>query len=154
MSKAEQHLVPVDDISPENAPAIFVEGGLKPFIERVRAEVASEVPDISTTKGRQRIASLALKVSKSKVAVEKPGRDYLKRLKEMPKVVEAELREFVREMDALRDATRQPLTEWEQAEAARVERLESRVQQLKVFAEVATYMPQVFKFRSTTYLPW
>ena len=41
------------------------------------------------------MASLAAKVSKSKTAVEKPGRDYLRRLKEMPKVVEAELREFV-----------------------------------------------------------
>lgn len=117
---AQQQLVSVDDISEDNAPLIYVSGGLKPFIDRVRAEVSGEVPDLSTKKGRDRIASQAAKVSKSKVAVEKPGREYLKRLKEMPKVVEAELREFVQEMDKLRDEVRAPLTEWEEAEEARV----------------------------------
>lgn len=117
---AQQQLVSVDDISEDNAPLIYVSGGLKPFIDRVREEVSGEVPDLSTKKGRDRVASLAAKVSKSKVAVEKPGREYLKRLKEMPKVVEAELRGFVTDMDALRDEVRKPLTEWEEAEAARV----------------------------------
>lgn len=117
---AQQQLVSVDDISEDNAPLIYVSGGLKPFIDRVREEVSGEVPDLSTKKGRDRVASLAAKVSKSKVAVEKPGREYLKRLKEMPKVVEAELREFVTSMDDLRDEVRKPLTDWEAAEAARV----------------------------------
>lgn len=110
----------IEDISEENAPVIYVKGGLQKFLDAVKAEVSTEVPDLTTRKGRDRIASLAAKVSKSKVAVEKPGRDYLKRLKEMPKVVEAELREFVDAMDALRDATRKPLTDWEEAEAQRV----------------------------------
>lgn len=117
---AQQQLVSVDDISEDNAPLIYVSGGLKPFIDRVREEVSGEVPDLSTKKGRDRVASLAAKVSKSKVAVEKPGREYLKRLKEMPKVVEAELRGFVTDMDALRDEVRKPLTDWEAAEAARI----------------------------------
>jgi hypothetical protein len=66
--------------------------------------------------------------------VEKPGRDYLKRLKEMPKVVEAELREFVNKMDALRDATRQPLTDWEQAEIARTDAHVDAIQRIKDLA--------------------
>lgn len=92
------------------------------------------MPDLTTRKGRERIASLAAKVSKSKTAVEKPGRDYLRRLKEMPKVVEAELREFVTKMDALRDETRRPLTEWEQAEAERVKGHEMRMLGLRAEA--------------------
>jgi hypothetical protein len=111
--------VTIDDISEANAPVIYVKDGLKPFLAAVKEEVSSQVPDLSTAKGRDRIASLAAKVSKSKVAVEKPGREYLKRLKEMPKVVELELREFVDAMDALRDETRKPLTDWEAAETAR-----------------------------------
>lgn len=106
-------------------------GGLQQFIDLVKGEVLGEVPDLKTRKGRERIASLAAKVSKSKTAVEKPGRDYLRRLKEMPKVVEAELREFVTTMDALRDETRRPLTEWEQAEAARVARHEQGIAAIK-----------------------
>lgn len=128
---AEQKLIAIEEISEENAPAIYVAGGLKQFIDLVKAEVEGEVPDLATRKGRERIASLAAKVSKSKTAVEKPGRDYLRRLKEMPKVVEAELREFVTTMDALRDETRRPLTEWEQAEATRVARHEQGIAAIK-----------------------
>ena len=128
---AQQQVIKIDDISEENAPAIYVAGGLGQFFDAVAAEVTAEVPDLTTRKGRERIASLAAKVSKSKTAVEKPGRDYLKRLKEMPKVVEAELREFVNKMDALRDATRQPLTDWEQKELARTDAHVDAIQRIK-----------------------
>lgn len=138
---AAQQIITIDDISADNAPAIYVAGGLAQFLEAVKAEVTVEVPDLTSRKGRERIASLAAKVSKSKAAVEKPGREYLKRLKEMPKVVEAELREFVNSMDALRDATRQPLTEWEAAEDRRVDGHNDNIQRLKdlaLFAETPT----------------
>ncbi|WP_017903563.1 hypothetical protein [Pseudomonas asplenii] len=128
---AQQQVITIEDISAENAPSIYVAGGLVQFFEAVQAKVSTEVPDLSTRKGRERIASLAATVSKSKAAVEKPGRDYLKRLKEMPKVVEAELREFVTKMDALRDATRQPLTDWEQKELARTDAHVDGIQRIK-----------------------
>ena len=128
---ANQQVITIDDISADNAPAIYVAGGLGQFFDAVKAEVTGEVPDLKTAKGRARIASLAATVSKSKTAVEKPGRDYLKRLKEMPKVVEAELREFVTKMDNLRDATRQPLTEWEEAEQARKDKHVDGIQAIK-----------------------
>ncbi|WP_016711316.1 hypothetical protein [Pseudomonas monteilii] len=132
---AEQKLIAIEEISEENAPAIYVAGGLQQFIDLVKGEVLGEVPDLTTRKGRERIASLAAKVSKSKAAVEKPGRDYLRRLKEMPKVVEAELREFVTKMDTLRDETRRPLTEWEAAEDARIDRHNDRLNWLKTLAD-------------------
>ena len=128
---AQQQVITIDDISADNAPAIYVAGGLGQFFEAVKAEVTGEVPDLTTVKGRARIASLAATVSKSKKAVETPGRDYLKRLKEMPKVVEAELREFVTKMDNLRDATRQPLTDWENAEQVRKDRHVDNIQAIK-----------------------
>ncbi|NWB63822.1 MULTISPECIES: hypothetical protein [unclassified Pseudomonas] len=131
---AQQKLITIDDISADNAPAIYVAGGLGQFFDAVKAEVTAEVPDLTTVKGRARIASLAATVSKSKKAVETPGRDYLKRLKEMPKVVEAELREFVTKMDALRDATRQPLTDWEAAELARTDKHVDGIQAIKDLA--------------------
>ena len=130
---AQQQVITIDDISADNAPAIYVAGGLGQFFEAVRAEVTGELPDLTTRKGRERIASLAATVSKSKAAVEKPGRDYLRRLKEMPKVVESELREFVTKMDNLRDATRQPLTEWEEAEQARKDKHVDGIQVMKDF---------------------
>lgn len=130
----------IEDISEENAPAIYVEGGLKPFLDAVAAEVSTEVPDTSSRKGRERIASLAARVSRSKTAVEKPGRDYLKRLKELPKVVEAELREFTRAMDALRDEVRKPLDDWQAAEDARIDRHQAVIDEINErAAEAGTY---------------
>lgn len=131
----KQLAVKIEEISEANAPALYVAGGLQQFIDLVKGEVEGEVPDLKTRKGRERIASLAAKVSKSKTAVEKPGRDYLRRLKEMPKVVEAELREFVTKMDALRDETRRPLTEWEAAEDARIDRHNDRLNWLKTLTD-------------------
>lgn len=131
---AQQQVITIDDISVDNAPAIYVAGGLGQFFDAVKAEVTGEVPDLKTAKGRARIASLAATVSKSKTAVEKPGRDYLKRLKEMPKVVEAELREFVTKMDNLRDATRQPLTDWEDADQARKDKHVDGIDSMKDMA--------------------
>lgn len=130
----------IEEISEENAPAIYVAGGLKKFVDAVTAEVSTEVPDTATRKGRERIASLAAKVSKSKTAVEKPGREYLKRLKELPKVVEAELREFTNNMDALRDAIRKPLNDWQSAEDARIDRHQAVIDELNERgAEAGTY---------------
>lgn len=128
---AQQKLITIEEISEANAPAIYVAGGLQQFIDLVKGEVLGEVPDLKTRKGRERIASLAAKVSKSKTAVEKPGRDYLRRLKEMPKVVEAELREFVTKMDTLRDEVRQPLTDWQAAEDARVDKHNAMIRHIE-----------------------
>lgn len=132
------------EIAQDLAPSIYVENGLDKFLEQIR-EGVNEVPDLSTAKGRARIASLAAQVSRSKTAVEKPGRDYLKRLKEQPKVVETELRRFVTECDQLRDEVRRPLTEWEEAEKARTESLQQRLVDLRALADVidtaGNYLP-------------
>lgn len=138
----------IEQIDESNAPAIYVAGGLNKFFEAVKAEVTGEVPDLSTAKGRARIASLAAAVSKSKTAVEKPGRDYLKRLKEMPKIVEAELREFTQGMDALRDATRQPLTDWEKANDERIDRHNDAIQAIKDACLFDSSIPQSSLVRS------
>lgn len=108
----------VIEIKPEQAPVLYVPNGLEKFLEQIRAEV-NEVPDLSTAKGRARVASLSALVSRSKTAIEKPGRDYLRHLKEAVKPAEAELRRFVTACDELRDEVRRPLTEWE-AEQERI----------------------------------
>ena len=106
------------EVKPEQAPTLYVPNGLDAFLEEIRKQV-NEVPDLTTAKGRARVASLAAQVSRSKTAIEKPGRDYLKRLKEAVKPAEAEIKRFVDACDALRDETRKPLTEWE-AEQERI----------------------------------
>lgn len=108
----------VIEIKPEQAPALYRAGGLDAYLEQIRQAV-NEVPDLTTKKGRDRVASLAAQVSRSKTAIEKPGREYLKRLKEAVRPAEAEIKRFVDACDELRDETRRPLTEWE-AEQERI----------------------------------
>jgi colicin import membrane protein len=109
----------IEEIKEEKWPEIYGKGNVNQFYEKVKDYVSKEVPDVTTDKGRKAIASLSGKVSSSKTAVEKPGRDYLRKIKELPKTIEAELREFVTLMDKLRDDVRQPLTDYE-ADQARI----------------------------------
>lgn len=130
----ESQVTIVEEISADKAPAIFGLNKLAAYVEAARLAVIDEVPDLTTRKGRERIASLAAQVARSKTAVEKPGRDYLKRIKELPRTIEAELREFVAAMDALRDEVRRPLTEWEEAEKARVANHQGELQAMRELA--------------------
>ncbi len=121
-------VVEIEDITIEKAPTIYGKGILSQFVASVRAKVIGEVPDLTTDKGRKRIASLAAQVARSKTAVDGVGREYLKMLKEQPKVIEAELRNFLTDMDALRDEVRAPLNEYEAKELARKDAIEDAVQ--------------------------
>ncbi|MEQ9723956.1 hypothetical protein ABQG65_22775 [Yersinia alsatica] len=137
------------DIKPESYPTLYIPNGLDSYLEQIRQEV-NEVPDLSTAKGRARIASLAASVSRSKTAIEKPGRDYLKKLKEAVKPAEAEIKRFVDECDALRDETRRPLTEWEaeqerlKQEAEAKKKAEELAAEIEVAHEMALLMNDAF----------
>jgi hypothetical protein len=74
---------------------------------------------------------LAGAISSSKVAVEKPGRDYLRKLKEAVKPAESELKWWVDSMDALRDQIRKPVTEYEIAEKQRIQMLQDRLEKIR-----------------------
>ncbi|WP_341667382.1 hypothetical protein [Alcaligenes sp. SDU_A2] len=94
--------------------------GLDPYIERIRQEVTGHAPNLKTDKGRKEIASRAFKVRKIKTALDGLGKEQVDRLKEIPKLIDAERKRMREELDALADEVRKPLTEWEEAEASRV----------------------------------
>lgn len=106
-----------EEITEFNAPEVYVQGGLSKYYD-IAKEAASEVPDLTTTKGRARVKSLSAKVSKAKALVVNEGQKYLAKLKSQPKIVEAEIRDFKKLMDQLRDDTRAPLTDWEEKKEA------------------------------------
>lgn len=95
--------------------------GLDPYIDRIRQEVAGQPVDLTTKKGRDAIASRAFKVRKIKTALDSLGKEQVDRLKEIPKLIDAERKRMRETLDALADEVRQPLTEWEQAEEARIQ---------------------------------
>lgn len=109
-------------IEKTNALAVFTsQEKLDPLIEAIEKEVRSLVPDLSTKKGRDAIASMAHKVARSKTYIDNAGKDLVAELKALPKQID-ESRRLVRErLDALKDEVRRPLTEWE----AKQERLKA-----------------------------
>lgn len=107
-------------IEKQNAMAVFTtKEQLDPIIEAIEKEARSLVPDVSTRKGRDAIASMSHKVARSKTYIDNAGKDLVAELKALPKQID-ESRRIVRErLDALKDEVRRPLTEWE-AEQERI----------------------------------
>ena len=107
-------------IEKQNAMAVFTtKEQLDPIIEAIEKEARSLVPDVSTRKGRDAIASMAHKVARSKTYIDNAGKDLVAELKALPKQID-ESRRIVRErLEALKDEVRRPLTEWE-AEQERI----------------------------------
>lgn len=107
-------------IEKKNAMAVFTNNDqLDPLIEAIEKEARSLVPDVTTKKGRDAIASMAHRVARSKTYIDNAGKDLVAELKALPKQID-ESRRVVRErLDALKDEVRRPLTEWE-AEQERI----------------------------------
>ncbi|HIF6261472.1 TPA: hypothetical protein ACX3KG_002446 [Raoultella ornithinolytica] len=101
-------------IEKKNAMAVFTNNDqLDPLIELIEKEARSLVPDVTTKKGRDAIASMAHKVARSKTYIDNAGKDLVAELKALPKKID-ESRRIARErLDALKDEVRRPLTEWE-----------------------------------------
>ncbi|EPY4441512.1 TPA: hypothetical protein MYN16_002078 [Klebsiella pneumoniae] len=112
-------------IEKKNAMAVFTNNDqLDPLIEAIEKEARSLVPDVTTKKGREAIASMAHKVARSKTYIDNAGKDLVAELKALPKQID-ESRRVVRErLDALKDEVRRPLTEWE-AEQERIKAKEA-----------------------------
>lgn len=107
-------------IEKSNAMAVFTsKEQLDPLLEKIETEARGLVPDLTTKKGRDAIASMAHKVARSKTYIDNAGKDLVAELKALPKQID-ESRRIVRErLDALKDEVRRPLTEWE-AEQERI----------------------------------
>ncbi|HCF8039456.1 TPA: hypothetical protein NIU56_002991 [Klebsiella pneumoniae] len=107
-------------IEKKNAMAVFTNNDqLDPLIEAIEKEARSLVPDVTTKKGRDAIASMAHKVARSKTYIDNAGKDLVAELKALPKQIDESRRVARERLDALKDEVRQPLTEWE-AEQERI----------------------------------
>lgn len=107
-------------IEKKNAMAVFTNNDqLDPLIEAIEKEARSLVPDVTTKKGRDAIASMAHKVARSKTYIDNAGKDLVAELKALPKQIDESRRVARERLDALKDEVRRPLTEWE-AEQARI----------------------------------
>jgi hypothetical protein len=94
---------------------------IDPIIKRISDEVKKHAPDLSTKSGRDAIASLAYKVSRSKTALDDAGKRLTEDIKKQAAGIDAARKKIRDQLDALRDEVRKPLTDWEASEALRVQ---------------------------------
>lgn len=116
----------LDTVAGELLPAVtlteslFVPNGLDKILAHIKAEVSKHTPDISTERGRKEIASLARKVASSKTRIDEFGKEHVADIKVKAVAIDAERKRSRDFLDKLRDETRKPLTDWEDAEANRI----------------------------------
>ena len=136
MTAAQKQIAVIDEVpSKETALEVYTGTmGLDPWIEKIRTEALSLVPDTSTKKGRDAIASMAYKVRQAKSALDKVGKELVDRLKEQPKLVDAERKRMREALDALAEQVRKPLDDFEAKEAARVEKIKLSIEGFGIHA--------------------
>ena len=127
-------LIPLQDPDPR---ALFAPGGLDGLLLAIEAEAIALVPDTTTRKGRDAIASNAAKVAKCKTYLDGLGKDYVAALKVESNAVDAQRRAMRDRLDALKERVRAPLTEYEAAELARLAALHERI---RAFSDLATQL--------------
>lgn len=135
MAEQEKALITIEKTQ---VAAVFVKGGLDPFIEKIKAEVAGFKGDLNTAKGRGEITSLAFKVVKSKTLLQKAGHSLLKQKKEeisgatkQIDAIRAEGKRMTTELDLISNKIRQPLTEWKEAEEEKKKAEEERIEAIQ-----------------------
>lgn len=106
---------------------LFAPGNLDSILEQIKAKVRGMDSDISTPEGRKAIASTAYKISRTKTFIDDRRLDLVADKKRAIAAIDSEGKRMRDELDALRDEVRKPLTDWEDAEKARVAKHECRI---------------------------
>jgi hypothetical protein len=121
-------LVSIESLTPLQ---VFSDNGLDPLIEQIEREARSILLDISSEKGRKEVTSLALKIAKSKTALDKMGKDLVSGWKEQAKKVDVERARAWDRLEALQKEIRQPLTEWENRDKERIAKHEANLAEIE-----------------------
>ena len=119
-------------IPEKKALAFFTrEGAIEPVLAAIRKEVDAFKGDAKTDKGRKAIKSMAFKITQSKTYIEGVGKSVAADAKEIPKKVDASRKRLRDTLDAWAEEVRRPVTEWEEAEDARIKRHEALITRIE-----------------------
>lgn len=124
------------EIKPETTLDVFTKpGGLDPYLKKIRVQIDAFVPIMDTKAGREEIKSFATKVAKSKTYLEGVGKILADEQKDIPKRIDTARKKMRETLDAWRDEVRQPVTDWEEAEDARIEKHSSIIAHIVAMAQ-------------------
>lgn len=111
-------------------------GAAKAYLASYRADVINTVvrADMSVKKNQATVRSLAAAIPRRKTQLDNWGKELVEPLKAQAKKVDA-VRKLIREeLDSLRDDVRKPLTEWENAEKARIASHQEMIERIGALA--------------------
>lgn len=104
-----------------------IHNSFKTIYTKLEQQIKDAEPDVTTNVGREAIASLAYKISRTKTGLNDAAAALTADQKAIIDVVNKERREMRDELDALRDRARAPLNEWEAEEKERKALVEATV---------------------------
>ena len=107
--------------------SVFTPAGAEDVLAAIRAEVAKVDTDISTPKGRKAVASLAYQIARSKTALDEAGKGLTEQARRQIDTINGERRRIRDELDQLAEDVRRPLTDWENADKARIKAHEDAI---------------------------
>lgn len=109
------------------------ENGIEPVIARIELAARSEANGLTadTAKGRDALKSLAHKVSQSKAEIDRQGKALTEEQRREIEAVNKGRRIADDRLAALRDEIRKPVTDWEEAEAARKARIDAAIDSMR-----------------------
>lgn len=126
------------EVTKDTAVAVFTdEQRYSEFYAKMKAETDKFIPNLATKAGRDEIASNAFKVTKAKTTLDKHGLALTEEWRLKTKAVNAARAKMTGELDELAKAVRKPLTDWEEAEEARVRACRDLIIWLKSSATVS-----------------
>lgn len=118
----------------ETALAVYsAANGLDPWLEQIRAEVdkfLQVLPDLTTKKGRDRYASMAHTIAKSKTALDAVGKELSAQQKEVPKRIDAERKRVWDTLELWQKEVRKPLDDWQAAEDRRIDGIKADIEKI------------------------
>jgi peptidoglycan DL-endopeptidase RipA len=118
------------------ATEIFEENGTESILKKVKAEVSKSTVDINDEESRAAAKSLSRKISSLKTEIDNIGKAYVGVLKQKTDAIDEERKRFRDQMDAWRDEVKKPVTDWEEAEQARIDERKARLESMKALAVV------------------
>ena len=127
---------PTTAIAPVNnaaaAAVLFDQDKFDAFYAKLKADVDAVPVDLSTKKGRDAIASVAAKVRSEKASIDKDRLRLTKEWRDNTALVNGAWNDIKERMDALAVEARKPLTEWEEAEKARIAECDAIITKLSL----------------------
>jgi colicin import membrane protein len=114
----------------ESLIAIYTGDMMNAVLDEIKKQATDFEPDIYTAKGKKEIASIAFKVRRTKTTIDNVGKELTKDWKAKAKAVDAQRRAARDFLDKLAEDVRQPLTELEEAEKARIENIKGMIRDM------------------------